>query len=132
MHPSSLGETLGRLIESIPENESAKGLRSWHLWTIASSFLVLTAMYYIEQTALVGRPYPGETLLTGVHDLHRILFLIPIMHAALVYRVRGSLVASLAFFCVVLPRALYISPYPHPLLRAMLSACPRSSAPTPG
>ena len=121
MHPSSLGETLGRLIESIPENESAKGLRSWHLWIIVSSFLVLTAMYYIEQTALVVRPYLGNTLLTGVHDLHRILFLIPIMHAALVYRVRGSLVASLAFFCVVLPRALYISPYPHPVLRAMLS-----------
>jgi signal transduction histidine kinase len=121
MNLSSLGETLGRLIESIPENESAKGLRSRHFWTIVACFLVLTAMYYIEQTALIGRSYPGDGLLTGVHDLHRILFLIPIMHAALVYRVHGSLVASAAFFCVVLPRALYISPYPHPMLRALLS-----------
>ena len=57
----------------------------------------------------------------GVHDLHRTFFLFPIIYAALIFRQRGSLVASFAFLCIVLPRAVYLSPYPNPLLRPLIS-----------
>jgi signal transduction histidine kinase len=113
--------TLSRLIERIPENEFSRGLRSPHAWIIIICFIVLTFLYYIDQTTLVDRPYFDNSVLTGVHDLHRTLFLIPIVHAGLVYKVRGSLIVSLAFLCAVLPRALSLSPYPNPLSRALIS-----------
>jgi signal transduction histidine kinase len=115
------GEFAKRFIERLPENASRRGIWSLHLWTIVVWFLILTFVYYIDQTGLIAYPFFGNTLFTGVHDLHRTVFLIPIIHAALVYRVRGSLIASLAFLCVVLPRALYVSPYPNALVRPVIS-----------
>jgi PAS domain-containing protein len=55
-----------------------------------------------------------------VHDVHRILFFIPIIYAGYVFRVRGALIVTVAAFLVFLPRALSTSPYPHPLLRMSL------------
>jgi len=57
-----------------------------------------------------------------VHDVQRLLFFAPILYAGYVYRVRGAVVVTLAAYIVFLPRALTISPYPDPLLRASLFA----------
>jgi signal transduction histidine kinase len=84
-------------------------------------FIALTVVYYIDTFAIVRRSSLDLSFLTGVHDLHRTLFLIPIIYAAFVFRVRGALTVCLGFFCIVLPRALFFSPYPHPLLRAMIA-----------
>jgi signal transduction histidine kinase len=113
--------TVSRLIERIPENESSKRLRSPHPWIIVSCFIVLTFLYYVDQTSLVDREYFDSSLLTGVHDLHRTLFLIPIIYAGLIYGIKGSLITSLSFLCVVLPRAASLSPFPNPLSRALIS-----------
>ncbi len=90
-----------------------------HALAIVILFLGLTLIYYVEQ--LIDSPRLSDTFFTGVRDLHRTFFLIPILYAALVFRSRGALIASFAFFCIVLPRALFLSPYPDPLLRASIS-----------
>ena len=55
-----------------------------------------------------------------VHDLHRALFLIPAMYATYKFRLKGIIATSLLSFLIFLPRALAVSPYPNPLLRALI------------
>ncbi len=96
-------------------------VRKVHLSVLAVLFVAFAAIYYIEQIPGPSRALLRDTSLTSVHDLHRTLFLIPIIYAALVFRTRGAIVGGVLFLCVVLPRALYLSPYPYPLLRALIS-----------
>ncbi len=56
----------------------------------------------------------------SVHDVHRLLFLVPIIYAGYVGRVKGAVIVTLVSFAIFLPRAFFISPFPDPLLRAVL------------
>lgn len=56
----------------------------------------------------------------GIHDVHRLLFLIPIVYAGYVARIKGAVIVTLISFIIFLPRAFFISPYPDPLLRMLL------------
>jgi signal transduction histidine kinase len=103
-----------------PKSDAARGVRSPHFWIIAALMALGTFSYYVDRTSLVDTPPFSHSFFTGVHDLQRTLFFIPIVYAALVFRVRGSLIALLAFLGVVLPRALLFSPYPDPVLRPLL------------
>jgi PAS domain S-box-containing protein len=55
-----------------------------------------------------------------VHDLHRALFLIPVMYATYEFRMKGIIVTSFLSLIVFLPRALIVSPYPNPVLRSLI------------
>jgi signal transduction histidine kinase len=102
-----------------PPSET-RGVRSPHFWIIAALMAFGTLNYYIDQIPLVNTAPFNYSFFMSVHDLHRTLFFIPIIYAALVFRIRGGLIASFAFLCVVLPRALLFSPYPDPLIRPIL------------
>ena len=108
-------------MERLPGEHTSKSVRLIHMSVITCLFLGLTLIYYIEFIATTTNPFLDEVLFAGVRDLHRTFFLIPIMYAALIFGIKGSLVVSLAFLCVVLPRAFFLSPYPNPLLRASIS-----------
>ena len=56
----------------------------------------------------------------GIHDIHRLLFLAPIVYAGYISRVKGAIIVTLISFLIFLPRAFFISPYPDPLLRMVL------------
>jgi signal transduction histidine kinase len=98
----------------------AKGWLNRHLLIITALMLLCIFQYYVDQTSLTSMPFFSNSFFTGVHDVNRALFLIPIIYAALVFRVRGSIITSLIFLVAVLPRALVFSTYPNPLLRAMV------------
>ena len=53
----------------------------------------------------------------SVHDIHRLLFLAPIIYASYTARVKGTLIVTTVAFIIFLPRAFFISPYPDPLFR---------------
>jgi hypothetical protein len=54
----------------------------------------------------------------GIHDVHRLLFLVPIVYAAYTARIKGAIIVTLVSFLIFLPRPLLgQSPYPDPLLR---------------
>ena len=110
----------GRLVEWLSNERRPKGIRSPHCWIIVALMAFLTFVYYVDQTPLVSLAPFGHSFFTGVHDFHRTLFFIPIVYAALVFGVWGSLITSFAFLCVVLPRALLFSPYADPIIRAAL------------
>jgi signal transduction histidine kinase len=106
-----------KTIQWLPENQVSRGVRSPHFWIIAAILAVLTLVYYAGYTPLANL---GSFFTDAFpHDLHRTLFLIPVIYAALTFRMRGALGASLIFLCVVLPRTFY-SPYTDPLIRSLL------------
>jgi len=106
-----------KTIKWLPENQVSRGVRSPHFWIIAALMAVLTLVYYAGYTPLAQ--FGSFFTDAFPHDLHRTLFLIPIIYAALTFRVRGALGASFVFLCVVLPRTFY-SPYTDPLVRPLL------------
>jgi len=106
-----------KTIKWLPENQVSRGVRSPHFWIIAALMAILTLVYYAGYTPLA---HLGSFFTDAFpHDLHRTLFLIPIIYAAITFRVRGALGASLVFLCIVLPRTFY-SPYTDPLVRPLL------------
>ena len=110
----------GKLVEWLSDERRPKGIRSPHCWIIVVLMAVLVFVYYVDQTPLVNLAPFSHSFFTGVHDLHRTLFFIPIVYAALVFGMWGSLITSFAFLCVVLPRAFLFSPYADPAIRAVL------------
>jgi PAS domain-containing protein len=61
-----------------------------------------------------------DSFFYGIHDIHRLLFLAPIIYAGYNARIKGALIITLVSFIIFLPRAFFISPYPDPLLRMIL------------
>ncbi|MCK4862712.1 MAG: hypothetical protein KAS25_00380 [Dehalococcoidales bacterium] len=61
-----------------------------------------------------------ENFFYGVHDIHRLLFLAPIIYAGYTGRVKGAIIITLVSLVIFLPRAFFISPYPDPLLRMLI------------
>jgi signal transduction histidine kinase len=101
----------------LPCSQVSRGVRSPHFWIIATLLAVLTLVYYAGHTPLADL---GSFFTDAFpHDLHRALFLLPIIYAGLTFRVWGALGASLIFLCIVLPRTFY-SPYAEPMLRPLL------------
>jgi len=106
-----------KTMEFLPGNQVSRGIRSPHFWVIAALMAILTLIYYAGYTPLaqLGSFFSNDF----PHDLHRTLFLIPIIYASIAFRLRGALVTSFVFLCVMLPRTFY-SPYTDPLGRPLL------------
>jgi signal transduction histidine kinase len=83
--------------------------------------VVVTLFYYLGEfvNALGISGFSWGYSLT-VHDLHRLLFMIPIIYAGYVFRIKGAIIVTIICFLIFLPRALLISPYPDPLLRVII------------
>ena len=56
----------------------------------------------------------------GVHDVHRLLFLIPIVYAGYALGSRATILVTIIAVGIWMPRALLISPFPDPVLRPVL------------
>ena len=56
----------------------------------------------------------------SVHDVHRLLFLAPIIYAAYVFGIKATVIITIISLMTFLPRALFISPYPDPLVRMVV------------
>jgi len=104
----------------LPRNQTTRGMRSPHLWIITALMVFGILLYYADLVLPAGIPPFTDGLSIIIHDLHRTMFFIPIIYASLVFRTRGSLITSFIFLCIVLPRALLISPYPDALLRPLV------------
>jgi len=127
MHNLSIAQsTLQAWIESLVAKTTewllrlsdSRGVRSPHFWIITALMAVLTLLYYAGHTPLAH--FGGFLTCTYPHDIHRALFLFPIIYAAVAFRGRGALSTSLLFLCVVLPRPFFCSPYADPLVRSLL------------
>lgn len=89
-----------------------KRLKSPHLWLIIALLALCTIPQYIEQFGISAELYPPLPFGFTRCTLERILYLLPIIYAALVLGVTTGLVTSLVAMFLMLPRALFISPNP--------------------
>jgi len=96
-------------------------LRGRDFYLLVSLFGVCTLFYYFgELVDFAGWEALRLDFFYGVHDVHRLFFLAPIIYAGYIYRVRGAVAVTIAAFIAFLPRALFLSPFPDPLLRPVI------------
>jgi PAS domain-containing protein len=97
-------------------------IRTFGRRAILPSLLIFCTLFYYfgELVDLAGWDALRWNFFYGVHDVHRLLFLMPIIYAGYTARMKGALIVTLGAFAVFLPRAFLISPYPDPLLRMVL------------
>ena len=82
-------------------------------------FALCALIYYFgELINFAGWDFlKSVTFFFGVHDVHRLLFLIPIMYAGYYFGIKPSIIITILAIGVFIPRSLFLSPYPDPLLR---------------
>lgn len=97
---------------------------SWHLhrfYLLFFIFAICSILYYFgEIIDFFNWDFLRWSFFYGVHDVHRLVFLVPIIYAAYYFGIKATIVIIVLTICVFLPRAFLISPYPDPLLRASL------------
>ncbi len=109
-----------RLVDWALRDARRPASRNPHVWGVVGLFVLFTALYYAEQLGWGV----GFGLFTTVHDLHRALFLIPILYASLVLRQPAGLISCGVFLVIMLPRAVLFSTYPHAIVRAVVFFIP--------
>lgn len=84
--------------------------------------LVLCSLFYYfgELVDWAAWDFLRVNFFYGIHDVHRLLFLVPIIYAGYTARVKGAVIVTLVSLIIFLPRAFFISPYPDPLLRMII------------
>jgi len=95
--------------------------RNFHRLYILGLLLVYCILFYYfgELVDFAGWEALRWGFFYGVHDVHRFLFLAPIIYAGYVFGVRAAVIITIVAAMTFLPRALFISPFPDPLLRTV-------------
>jgi len=101
-------------------------LRSRNPYSFYTLFLLwgcCTLFYYFgELVDFAGWEALRWNFFYGVHDIHRLFFLAPIIYAGYVFGVKAAVIITIVAVMTFLPRALFISPFPDPILRTVLFA----------
>ena len=106
----------------IQPRNMVKVLRNPHLWIIVLLTVLLSIIYYGEYFNISNWfPFAKDFFTTGYpHDLHRALFFAPMLYTAIIFRLRGSVIASLVICCILIPYSIVLSPNRDPLLRTVI------------
>jgi len=113
---------------AIPEAPGTRGgpaavLRNRHLWYIVALLIALAVVHYLGAiVSLAGRETPGWYLFLRGHDLYPILFAIPQLYAAYVFRVPGLVAATVVVVLVLVPDAVLLAPSPDRFMRSAMFA----------
>lgn len=90
-------------------------------WLLVIIFGVCTLIYYFGE--LIDLIVPGAIhwrFLDEVHDIHRLLFIAPIIYACYFFGVKAMVIVNVASLIVFLPRAIFISPFPDAIARSLI------------
>jgi PAS domain-containing protein len=101
------------------------GLKSrefYRLYILGLMILYCSLFYYFgEIVDFFGWDALRWEFFYAVHDIHRLLFLAPILYTAHVFGVRATIIITIISANIMLPRALFISPYPDPMARMLIT-----------
>ena len=105
--------------EHPPEKSRRLNLRRFYFLFL--TFALCSIFYYFgEIVDFFGWQVLRLSFFYGVHDIHRLVFLFPIMYAAYYFGMKATIILIILTISTFMPRALFISPYPDPLLRSAL------------
>ncbi len=113
--------------ELIPDTtnktHSRRALSVWrnrHVWYIAFLILATSILTFNDFIlGLIGLPYTEWGAIDTVHSLHWLLHLLPVLYAAYVFRVRGTVIVTLIVMLLCIPAGLFPSPDPAHLVTSM-------------
>lgn len=83
-----------------------------HFALILALFVFCSVLHYVELIGIIDTTEPSFHFGLTRHTLDRILFLLPIIYSAYIFKLNGGLGISFAALLVMLPRATLISPAP--------------------
>ena len=96
-----------------------RDLRRFYI--MVALFAFCTLFYYFgELIDLFGWEFLRWDFFYSVHDIHRLLFLAPIVYAGYFFGVKPAVIITIIAVSVFLPRAFLVSPFPDPLVRTLL------------
>ena len=103
--------------------------RVCRLFAIPLMLLFCTLVYYFGELAdAIGWDSPHLGFFYGVHDIQRLLFLFPIVYAGYTAGAKAAVIVATLSFALFFPRAIFISPFPDPILRPVLFTLIASAA----
>ena len=82
-----------------------------HLWIILAIMAFGAVVYYSDQIPVVQNIISQAPFKLARYSTHRILSIIPVVYAAMVFRFWGGTITAIFISLVLLPRALFISQY---------------------
>jgi PAS domain S-box-containing protein len=85
---------------------------TWHFWIVVGVFILATILQYPQQLPIVGGDAPRSLLGTERHAAERLIFLLPIAYAGLVFGIRGGIAAVFMALALMVPRDIWISEFP--------------------
>lgn len=101
--------------------EKLRRRKLFRFYFLFFTFAMCSIFYYFgEIVDLFGWEALRLAFFYSVHDVHRLIFLFPIIYAAYCFGMKATIVIIILMVCIFMPRALFISPYPDPLIRATL------------
>jgi len=89
-----------------PRGGLRKTLTNFHFWILIAIFTVLTVLHY---SAPIGGLLPYSSLGLTRHSVDRILLLIPIVYANMIFGLRGGMIALGVSLAVMIPRVFMLT-----------------------
>jgi len=110
---------------NIASQKTKSILRNRHFWIITCLMTVLALLYNASYLGITGW-FPWAKDIVSAQGVYifvlSFLFLIPLVHASVVFRLQGTLATWCIFLAAILPRAIQDSPSFESLLRTALVA----------
>ena len=113
-------ELTGTTIDKAHDNKSSNARKIPHVWYITIIMIICSIFYYLDVILdIAGLPSPAWSVFFSSHDLYLLLFSIPLLYAAYVFRIRGIVITGIIAVLILIPGAMFSAPYLAPLLRAV-------------
>ncbi|MCX6006685.1 MAG: PAS domain S-box protein [Chloroflexi bacterium] len=82
-----------------------------HFYILLALFVACAVLYYFgELVILYGWEALRWPIFYTIHDLQRMLFLVPVLYSSYYYRLRGAILANIISLLIFLPRAIFVAP----------------------
>ena len=89
-----------------PRGKFHDTLANFHFWILLAIFVILTILHY---SAPVGGLLPYSSLGLTRHTVDRILLIIPIVYANIIFGLQGGMVSLIISIAIMLPRMFMLS-----------------------
>jgi hypothetical protein len=95
-----------------------------HGTLITLSLVAALVLFYLGDISWFGSGKPGGGFFAGqaYHELCLLLMTGPVIYAAIIFRIKGGIIVSLAASLAILPHTINFSPYSDPFYRLVTFA----------